>query len=119
MPRPDRLQGGGGVPAHLGTGPQQAVPVQNVQGGQPGGQADRELAEGQRLVTGLEPGQRRAGQHPGQREASADALAEDQDVRDDPVVLGRPHPPGPAEPGLHLVEDQQDVMLAQTRRTSW
>jgi hypothetical protein len=33
-------------------------------------------------------------------------LAEDQDVGHDPVVLAGEHPPGLAEPGRDLVEDQ-------------
>ena len=68
VPRLHLVQGAGGVPAHVGAGLHQAVSLEDFQGRQPGGEADRELAEGQRLVPGLEPGQRRAGQDPGQRE---------------------------------------------------
>lgn len=47
----------------------------------------------------------------GQREAVGDALGHDQDVRAHAVVLDGEHLARAAEAGLHLVGDEQDVVL--------
>ena len=52
------------------------------------------------------------GQDPGQRQAGRDALGHDQDVGLDVPVLDREHLAGPPEPGLDLVGDEQDAVLA-------
>ena len=49
---------------------------------------------------------------PGQRQAGRDALGHDQDVRLHVPVLDREHLAGPPEPGLDLVGDEQDPVLA-------
>ncbi len=52
------------------------------------------------------------GQDPGQRQPRRDALGHDQDVGLDVPVADREHLAGPTEPGLDLVGDQQDPVLA-------
>ncbi len=47
----------------------------------------------------------------GEREAAADRLGEHHRVGHDPAVLDRPHRPGAAHAGLHLVDDQRDAAL--------
>ena len=55
----------------------------------------------------------RATRHAREREAAADRLARDEEVGlDAVVVLDRPHRPGTADPGLHLVVDVQDPVRA-------
>ena len=46
-----------------------------------------------------------------QRQAVGDRLGHAHDVGDDPGVLERPHPPGPAVARLDLVGDEQDAVL--------
>jgi hypothetical protein len=41
-----------------------------------------------------------------------------EDIRDGAEMIGRPHPAGSAHAGLHLVEHQQNSVLAQTRASS-
>src|SRR5690242_19988227 len=43
-----------------------------------------------------------------QRQTPADTLADRHQVGNDAPVLRRPHPTGPPEAGLDLVEDQRD-----------
>ena len=54
-----------------------------------------------------------AGEDPGQRQPRGDALGHDQDVGLDVPVLDREHLAGPPEPGLDLVGDEQDAVLAR------
>src|SRR6266550_9559236 len=50
------------------------------------------------------------------REAARDRLRQAQEVRPDPVLLRSENRPGPAEAGLHLVDDQEGAaLLAETR----
>src|SRR5437016_1121778 len=55
------------------------------------------------------------GDHAGERESAAHALADRHDVRDHAVVLRGPHRAGSAEPRQHLVHDQQRAVLARDR----
>ena len=55
----------------------------------------------------------RSAGHAREREASADRLPEDRQVRlGAGVLLDRPHRPRAADPGLHLVGDPQDPVRA-------
>ena len=45
--------------------------------------------------------------------SAGQCLAEDEDVRVHAVVLARQHAAGAAEAALHLVSDQQRIVLAQ------
>ena len=51
------------------------------------------------------------GQDPRQRQAGRDALGHHEDVGLDVPVVDRKHLAGPAEPGLDLVDDEQDAVL--------
>ena len=59
------------------------------------------------------PSARAARQDAGQRQAGRDALGHDEDVRLDVPVLDREHLAGAPEPGLDLVGDEQDAVLAR------
>src|SRR5262245_2732720 len=80
-----------------------------------GGQRVAAIARraGARVGPGLRGRGLLAGDHAGQRKAAAHPLADRHDVGHDPVVLGAPHGAGTAEPGDHLVGDQERAMLAR------
>jgi hypothetical protein len=50
------------------------------------------------------------------RQAAGDRLRDTEDVGNDLVLLEREHRPGPAEPRLDLVEDEQHAALAAQSR---
>ena len=89
----------------------------DVDGGQGGRAGDRVAAVGAAEAADVDVAHDLgpAG-HRGQRQAAGDALGRGDQVGHDPLVLAREPGPGPAEPRLHLVGDEQDAVLLAPRR---
>ena len=79
------------------------------------GRHERVAVEGAALVAVLEAARAGGGQERGERDARAQPFAERHDVGIDPRVLVAEEPPGAADAGLDLVEDQQHVVAARER----
>ena len=100
------------VAARAGVGHESLV-LDDVERGVGGG-ARHDVAAVRAAVRARLPGRHhlRPCQDPRQRQPRRDALGHDQDVRLDAPVLDREHLAGPPEPGLDLVGDEQDAVLA-------
>jgi hypothetical protein len=110
--RLDVPQAGDQVLPHRGAARHQVLVFDHKQGLQRHCRGQRVAAEGGAVAAGAEDvhdpriGQERAD---GQQ-AAAQRLAEDQCVRPDAFMLEGKHAPGAAQPRLHLVDHQQDVV---------
>ena len=78
------------------------------EGGGARGHGELVAAEGAGVGAGLPDVQFVAVDDHGERQAAADRLGQHHHVGHDPAVLHRPEGAGPADAGLHLVDDQRD-----------
>ena len=94
--------------------------LDDIKGGVRGGARDDVAAVRPAVGAGL-PGGHQLGpcQDPGEWQARRDALGHDQDVGLDVPVPDREHLAGPPEPGLDLVGDEQDAVLAGDLAEPW
>ena len=91
---------------------QQPLPLDHLDGGDAGAGGDRVAAKRRGVHSGAEAGRDLGGgQHGRAGQAAADGLRQGHDVGGDAEVLVGEPVAGPPETGLHLVENQQQVVL--------
>src|SRR5439155_21302650 len=95
--------------AHLGGVADQPIAFDHVQHGRGRGASERIPTKGRAVVARLEDVRARTGQTGPDGKAAAQALRQGHDVGRDARVLVREPPAGATQPGLNLVEDEQQV----------